>query len=219
MSEDLYQALDVDRAADEKTIRKAFRKKAMKHHPDKGGKREDFEKIQTALTVLMDPERRAQYDQTGKYDEKGPEEHPDQEALMGIAALFDVIFAKNGGALERVDFVKEMRSICQQEIQNQKSSIVATQKMIKRWEQVAERFKIKDPRVMMGLKGKTNGFRQGIAICEKKIKSVERMLEILADASYRVDTAPPGMMTPAQQAESFEDSLMGLLNNARPGGR
>lgn len=59
---DYYQLLGVSRDADANTIKKAYRKLASKHHPDKGGDAEEFKKIQTAYDTLSDPQQRAQYD-------------------------------------------------------------------------------------------------------------------------------------------------------------
>jgi DnaJ family protein A protein 2 len=67
-----YQLLGLSRAdgPDSGQIRKAFRKMAMKHHPDKGGDVETFKKLQTAHEVLADPEKKSLYDE---YGEKGVE--------------------------------------------------------------------------------------------------------------------------------------------------
>ena len=66
---DYYQVLGVDRKASEDEIRKAYRKLAMKHHPDKnpGDKKaeEKFKEINEAYQVLSDAEKRARYDQLG----------------------------------------------------------------------------------------------------------------------------------------------------------
>lgn len=59
---DYYQILEIDRAADEQTIKSAFRKLAMVHHPDKGGDITKFQEIQEAYAVLSNPEKRANYD-------------------------------------------------------------------------------------------------------------------------------------------------------------
>lgn len=48
---DWWKVLGVDRNADEETVRKAYRKLAMKHHPDKGGDPEEFKKIQEAYEI------------------------------------------------------------------------------------------------------------------------------------------------------------------------
>lgn len=66
---DYYQILGVSRKADEKEIKKAFRKLARQHHPDvnAGDKRAEdrFKDINEAYEVLSDPEKRAKYDQFG----------------------------------------------------------------------------------------------------------------------------------------------------------
>lgn len=61
-----YEILGVDKGADAKTIKKAYRKLAMKHHPDKGGDPETFKKMSVAYETLADPEKRELYDKYGK---------------------------------------------------------------------------------------------------------------------------------------------------------
>jgi len=68
-NEDLYRVLGVSRDADEKEIKKAYRKLARELHPDhtKGDKRaeERFKKVSAAYAVLSDKEKRKLYDQYG----------------------------------------------------------------------------------------------------------------------------------------------------------
>jgi len=66
---DYYKILGVDRNAEEKEIKKAYRKLARQHHPDvnPGDKvaEERFKGINEAYEVLSDPEKRQKYDQLG----------------------------------------------------------------------------------------------------------------------------------------------------------
>jgi DnaJ family protein A protein 2 len=65
-NEGLYKALGVPKDADENAIKKAYKKLALKHHPDKGGDVEVFKEISSAAEILCDPEKRKIYDKYGK---------------------------------------------------------------------------------------------------------------------------------------------------------
>lgn len=65
-----YEILGVDEDADEDEIRKAYRKKAQKWHPDRSDKpnaEDKFKEIGEAYAVLSDPEKRKKYDQFRQY--------------------------------------------------------------------------------------------------------------------------------------------------------
>jgi len=69
MAKDLYSVLGVSKTADEDTIKKAFRKLAMKYHPDKSpGKANEarFKEINQAYEVLSNKDKRALYDEFGE---------------------------------------------------------------------------------------------------------------------------------------------------------
>lgn len=72
MADDYYKILELDKKADASEIKKAYRKLALKYHPDKtkGDKamEEKFKKISEAYAVLSDPEKRNQYDTYGSAD-------------------------------------------------------------------------------------------------------------------------------------------------------
>lgn len=59
---DYYKVLDVPRDADQKTIKKAFRKAAMTAHPDKGGSEAKMAAVNEAYEVLSNPELRQRFD-------------------------------------------------------------------------------------------------------------------------------------------------------------
>jgi DnaJ-class molecular chaperone len=65
---DYYKILGVDRSADDKTIKQAYRRLARKHHPDVSkakGSADRFKAINEAYEVLSDPEKRQRYDSLG----------------------------------------------------------------------------------------------------------------------------------------------------------
>jgi DnaJ-class molecular chaperone len=59
---DYYAALGVPRTATADDIKRAFRKLASQHHPDKGGDTQKFQAIQEAYATLGDEQKRAEYD-------------------------------------------------------------------------------------------------------------------------------------------------------------
>jgi DnaJ-class molecular chaperone len=59
---DHYQTLGVDRSASPDQIKRAYRRLASQHHPDKGGDKAKFQEIQSAYDTLGNPQRRAEYD-------------------------------------------------------------------------------------------------------------------------------------------------------------
>lgn len=65
MNKDYYKILGVEKNATKDEIKKAFRKAAQQHHPDKGGDEKKFKELNEAYSVLSDDKKRSQYDQFG----------------------------------------------------------------------------------------------------------------------------------------------------------
>lgn len=86
-----YKLLEVDKNATYDEIKKAYRKKALKEHPDRGGDKEKFQEIQQAYEVLSDKEKRDVYD---KYGEDGLKEGG---GGGGMDDLISSMFGMGGG--------------------------------------------------------------------------------------------------------------------------
>lgn len=61
-----YEVLGVSKSASQDELKKAYRKAAIRNHPDKGGDPEKFKELGQAYEVLSDPEKRDIYDQFGE---------------------------------------------------------------------------------------------------------------------------------------------------------
>jgi len=101
---DYYDVLGVNRDAEDEVIKKAYRRLAMKHHPDRNpdnkGSEEKFKEAKEAYEVLSDPQKRAAYDQYG-HAGVDPSMGAGRGAGPGFADafgdIFGDIFGQGGG--------------------------------------------------------------------------------------------------------------------------
>jgi molecular chaperone DnaJ len=102
---DYYEILGVDKGADKKTIKKAYKRLAMKHHPDRNVDSKDeaekkFKEIQKAYATLSDEHKRQAYDQFGhagtatNYNGGFGGNNP----FGGFEDIFGDIFGRSGNA-------------------------------------------------------------------------------------------------------------------------
>jgi curved DNA-binding protein len=118
---DYYQLLGLPKTATQDEIKKAFRKLAAKHHPDKnpGNKaaEEKFKEINEAYTVLSDEEKRRFYDQYGTTDGRPPfaqgggfQGNVSPEDFAGFSDFFQSLFGSGGFAGRSSDPFGDFRS-------------------------------------------------------------------------------------------------------------
>ena len=93
---DYYEILGVSRNTSADEIKKAYKKLALKYHPDKGGDAEKFKEVSEAYAVLSDENKRKQYNQFGH---AGFDQRFSQEDIFRGADfenIFDEIFGNSG---------------------------------------------------------------------------------------------------------------------------
>jgi len=99
MAKEYYELLGVSEDADQKEIKKAYRKKAKKYHPDSNSDSSDeekFKKINKAYDVLSDEEKRKKYDRFGKQGVSGNAYAGQQRAASHFQDIFEEIFGGGG---------------------------------------------------------------------------------------------------------------------------
>ncbi len=96
---DYYEIIGVPKDADEKEIKKAYRKLAMQYHPDRNKApeaEEKFKEISEAYGVLSDPEKRKQYDRFGH---AGIDARYSQDDIFGSINFEDIFRGFAGGGV------------------------------------------------------------------------------------------------------------------------
>jgi curved DNA-binding protein len=100
--QDYYEVLGVGRDASAEDIKKAYRKLALKWHPDRHKPddrekaEEQFKRINEAYEVLSDPEKRTRYDQFGRNWQQGQEFNPGPENVRMTPEEFERQFGRAG---------------------------------------------------------------------------------------------------------------------------
>ena len=96
-----YEVLEIEKNADKSTIKKAYRKMAMKYHPDKNPDdseaEEKFKIVNEAYQVLSDSEKKAIYDRYGKEGLEGHSQGGGFSSRGGAAGFGDIFEEMFGG--------------------------------------------------------------------------------------------------------------------------
>lgn len=193
---DPYKTLGVKRNATRPTIKKAFRKRAMETHPDRGGDRREFELVIQAHEVLDDDARRARYDATGEVDLSGPDNR--YAHITGIvtnaftAVLQQCVQSGKNPATE--DLVKHMRTALQNTAGDLKTNRKGLAKIKATLEKTFGRFLTEDPDNLLECIAKAQA-----ANLDQDVKKIDTQLDQLSQADeflkryrFKVDATPGG---------------------------
>ncbi|WEL19078.1 molecular chaperone DnaJ [Candidatus Nanohalococcus occultus] len=104
MAKEYYELLGVSEDASQEEIKKAYRKKAKKYHPDSNkdtADEEKFKKINKAYDVLSDEEKKRKYDRFGKQGVEGNARRGQRQAASSFQDLFEQMFGGGGGRQRR----------------------------------------------------------------------------------------------------------------------
>lgn len=196
MSFDAYRILGLDRGATIPHIRAAYKRMARIHHPDKeGGNDEKFREIKLAYDILIDPDRRKRYDQTGRID-KSP---VTPEAIRNVMAsmINNVIdHEREDGSTDNPDW-ENIKNKIVLSIRASRREIVInikhTERRLERAKTLARKFKPRQEEDPIG-----EIFKARIEIMETQLQGLKDALELSQETEkkfleydYEVDEVGP----------------------------
>lgn len=191
----LYDDLGVPKHADQAAIRKAYRRRAQRAHPDKGGSAADFERITHAYKVLTDQRRRANYDATGN-DSTQPEPPLDVQAMGGIASV--LISMMDQADTAHTDLIALLREHFRQQLQalntnrqRLKSAIVKREKAVAR----IRRKTAGDNLLAQFIQSDIANGQRNLAGMDDQERLIKRVLELVAEYECTGNAPTPQMLS------------------------
>lgn len=180
-----YEALGVPRGASSDEVKRAYRKRRAKAHPDKGGDTATFALVQKAFETLSDDEARKHYDRTGA----APDSPPDMRsmALQQLAAMVLQVVeqAPNVDSLDILASVK--RSIADGMTRGRQQES-ATQAQIAKLNRAAKRIKTKGDNIIKTfLETKARELEAALEGTRRHIELGEMMREICEEYTCTTD--------------------------------
>lgn len=199
----LYDVLGVDRNATATQIGDAFRRAAVRLHPDHGGDREAFQAVRQAYEVLSDDVRRKRYDETGETDQAS---EPD-EVQAAVMAMVGAAFCQD--QVDPIDWMTKQIDAERSQACGRRDSV---NKSIRQMERNVERFRSRDASknpagkamILEAAEANLQTARQGLQRCLAEIAFATKKLEALnglADSSDRSRRGWPCDMSTAGMVE------------------
>lgn len=192
---DPYTTLGVDRTADKKAIRSAYRRRAKRVHPDAGGSPEKFGALQLAHDVLTDDARRAKYDTTGDIDENTTD-NTHSAAVNALAIAFNLVLqkcAESGTSPLEKDLVLRVTQQLKTMIGEQEKQHRILSNMRKEDVKMRGRFKVgKDKTNFMEhlVEARITTLNQSIVQAEGHIRAGKEALGLVNAAVFEQDPEP-----------------------------
>lgn len=196
---DLYETLGVPGDADTAEIKAAYRKAVRKVHPDAGGKREDFDRVQLAYNILTDQRARDRYDRTGDDRPIDPVALQRQQAMTTVAGKLNMLISAPEVDPRHFDLVLGIKELIEAEATDIRKQIAESKRMQERLRQFEKRLKHKakdaPDAVRPMIQAQIDSHQGRISALEDGLGVLTAAKELAAEYVYEMDRQEPVHMT------------------------
>jgi len=195
-----YEVLGIEKTATPAAIKKAYKRMAKKHHPDKGGDSQQMVLVNKAYDTLMDPAKREHYDLTG---EEKPLTSLDIEARNSILQMFGQLLTAG-----KVNVPARAMSIAKQALAKIKSELAEHKRKYEELQKRRDEVTCTDEEnLWVRLIDTTlEQARGSIALIERKLEITNRVIEMLT--AYRSGVVESSYSSASYEALTAVQSAM-----------
>lgn len=136
----LYEVLGVNKDAILSQLKKAYRKKAKKLHPDAGGNPQDFKALVVAYNILSDPDKRERYDKGESIDEIHKKERSENEMICEVIISLFMGIMNSSRDIKKTHIPKEIQRAIAHNMSEIGNQIQQKREGITKFEVVKKRF-------------------------------------------------------------------------------
>jgi curved DNA-binding protein CbpA len=192
---DHYEELGVRKDAAPEEIKKVYRKRAKKVHPDNGGDPEEFKLISTAYAILSDPDKRKRYDAGEDSEQINQAGSREQQVMTTVFNMFNTIIEQHEDLIHD-NLFEIIRQSIREGQHNFKKGIKMNEVQIERYNTILKRIKKKDKSLLFIqlLYNKIRACETMIIQLEDNIQLGEEALELIKECEYETDERCPSYL-------------------------
>lgn len=185
MSEkDLFEILGVSKDATIEEIKKAYRKKAKKLHPDTGGSHEEFQELAFAYEIISCPEKRERYERGESFENA---DSPETMMKKRVAELFATTMAA-GFDMKHEDIFLHLRGNLQATLGQHPHIVAKQEEAIEKLKDIRDRISGEEERLFHNvIDSQIRSAEQSLVHIESEKNILEQAIELLSNMEYRTD--------------------------------
>jgi len=198
----LYDALGLDKNATPEEIKKAYKKEASIHHPDKGGDNDKMTQIVHAYSILGNAGRKDRYDKTGEeandsFDKKFSE----------FVQMFFMKIIEQEKNVERVDLMERLKEVARQNISGTKQAKGEIEAKRKKLQKVFGRLEAKkENRISHILTMNIDELKLQIGQMDEHLDFMKDVLECLSSYHYKFE-APDAIQVTGRRVRYMNEDI------------